>query len=184
MESLANCFWCDSVHSAQYPLSVCPPCVATYRSKRFPLGPLHMSGSFPLEDATIDEVVSRTSPGNYALGYMDAGTFLVFYVGRSASDVRRRLHDWVGAPSRYERFAPATRAPWGAQRRGAFPLEAPASDRVGIAVDSGYTRFAYSYAASAKAAFDEECRNFDDFGGSGGLDNAAPPRPDRGVAAA
>jgi hypothetical protein len=175
MELLASCFWCASVHPAPHPLSVCPTCMGMYRVKRFPLGPLEMSGSFPLDDEMIDEVVSRTSPGNYALGYMDEGTFLVFYVGRSDSDVRHRLHEWVGAPSQYERYASSARAPWGAQRRTSFPVDAPAAGRVGAAVDSSYTRFAYSYAASAAAAFEKECRNYDDFGGSGGLDNAARP---------
>jgi hypothetical protein len=175
MDLLASCFWCGCVHAAQHPLSVCPTCMGSYRARRFPLGPVEMSGSFPLDDAMIDEVVSRTSPGNYALGYMDAGTFVVFYVGRSDSDVKRRLHEWVGASSRYERFAPSTRAPRGAQRRGAFPVAAPAQGHVGAGVDSSYTRFAYSYAASAAAAFEKECRNYDDFGGSGGLDNAARP---------
>jgi hypothetical protein len=37
------------------------------------------------------------------------------------------------------------------------------------------TRFAFSYAASASAAFEQECRNYDDFGGSDQLDNDAPP---------
>jgi hypothetical protein len=181
MESLASCFWCGSSHPASYPLSVCAACVAIHRARRFPLGPLEMSGSFPLDDAMIDEVVSRTSPGNYALGYMDRDTFMVFYVGRSDSDVRRRLHEWVGTPSTYERYAPSTCAAWDAHRRDAFPVDAPAQGRVGIGVDSSYTRFAYSYAASAQAAFEKECRNYDDFGGSGGLDNAARPR---GLAAA
>ena len=172
---LANCFWCGCVHPAPHPLSVCPACVGMHRARRFPLGPLEMSGSFPLDDAMIDEVVSRTSPGNYALGYMDAGTFVVFYVGRSDSDVKRRLHEWVGAPSRYTRYAPATRAPWAAQHRHGFPVDVPAQGRVGTGVDSSYTRFAYSYAISAEAAFQKECRNYDEFGGSGGLDNPARP---------
>ena len=47
--------------------------------------------------------------------------------------------------------------------------------RVGGEVESGYTRFAYSYAPSAEAAFAKEWRNYDDFGGSDGLDNAMPP---------
>jgi hypothetical protein len=147
-----------------------------YRARRFPLGPLEMSGSFPLDDAMIDQVVVRTSPGNYALGYMDEGTFMVFYVGRSDTDVRRRLHEWVGAPCQYERYAPSMRAPWETQRRGPFPMNAaPAAGRVEATVDSGYTRFAYSYAASPTAAFEKECQNYDDFGGSGGLDNTARP---------
>jgi hypothetical protein len=44
-------------------------------------------------------------------------------------------------------------------------------------VESSYTRFAYSYASSAEAAFEKECRNYDDFGGSAGLDNEAHPDP-------
>jgi hypothetical protein len=56
-----------------------------------------------------------------------------------------------------------------------MPLGAPAPGRLGVDVDSSYTHFAYSYAPSAKAAFEKECRNYDDFGGSGGLDNEAHP---------
>ena len=45
-----------------------------------------MSGPYPLSGDAIDEVLSRKSPGNYALGYMDDATFVVFYVGRSDAD--------------------------------------------------------------------------------------------------
>jgi hypothetical protein len=51
-------------------------------------------------------------------------------------------------------------------------------------VESGYTRFAYSYAASADAAFEKECRNYHDFGGTDGLDNPVHPVPASGSAAA
>jgi len=175
MERSASCFWCGRVHPAAYALSVCPGCLGTYRAKRFPLGPLEMSGPFPLEVATIDETVSRTSPGNYALGYMDGDSFQVFYVGRSDSDVRMRLHEWVGAPSQDRRHGGAAQAAWGARPQRGLPLASPALEHVGVGVDSGYTRFAYSYARSAEAAFEKECRNYDDFGGSSGLDNAAHP---------
>jgi hypothetical protein len=134
-----------------------------------------MAGSFPLDDQVIDEVVSRTSPGNYALGYLDGATFIVFYVGRSDSDVRGRLHEWVGAPSRYVRYAPLAKAAWGTLRRGPTPLDAPAREGVATGVESSYTRFAYSYAPSAESAFEQECQNYDDFGGSDGLDNAGHP---------
>ena len=172
---LASCFWCETAHPAEQPLSVCPPCVAAYRTRRFPLGPLEMSGSFSLDDEVIDEVVSRTSPGNYALGYMDGDTFLVFYVGRSDSDVRRRLHEWVGTPSRYARYASTAKAAWGARRRGRLPLDVPAQGPVGARGESSYTRFAYSYASSSEVAFEKECRNYDDFGGCVALDNTARP---------
>jgi hypothetical protein len=144
------------------------------------MGSLEMSGSYPLDEETIDEAVSRTSPGNYALGYLDGTTFMVFYVGRSDADVRRRLHEWVGAPSRYERYAPSTRAAWGFRQRGRFPQGAPVLEGVGMGVDSRYTRFAYSYAPSAEAAFEKECRNYHDFGGSDALDNEVHPMPTPG----
>ena len=134
-----------------------------------------MNGSFPLDDAMIDETVSRTSPGNYALGYMDGGTFQVFYGGRSDSDMKSRLHEWVGAPSQCRRYASSAQAAWSVHPRRGSRVEAPALGPVGAAVDSSYTRFAYSYAASAEAAFEKECQNYDDFGGNGGLDNAARP---------
>ena len=139
------------------------------------MGSLEMNGSYPLSHEAIDERVGRMSPGNYALGYMDGTTFMVFYVGRSDSDVKQRLHDWVGAPSRYERYAPSSKAAWGSRPRRCFPQGTPALDRVGIGVDSMYTSFAYSYAGSAEAAFEKECRNYHDFGGSDGLDNEAHP---------
>jgi hypothetical protein len=175
MPLLTNCFWCRSQHAAEAALSVCPSCAGTYRARRFPMGPLQMSGAFPLDDEVIDEMVSRTAPGNYALGYMDDDTFVVFYVGRSDSDVRGRLHEWVGAPSPDGRHAPSAQAAWGLHQRAGFPVPTPRLGRVGVGVDSGYTRFAYSYAASAEAAFEKECRNYDDFGGCGGLDNPARP---------
>jgi hypothetical protein len=135
---------------------------------------LEMRGSYALSDQAIDDALTRASPGNYALGYMEDNTFKVFFVGRSDADVRKRLHEWVGMPSRYEKYASPAKASWGVHRRGWFPVDAPALGRVGNA-DSSYTRFAYSYAPSAEAAFEKECRNYDDFGGNCELDNERRP---------
>ncbi len=170
--ALVRCFWCERLHPGEYPLSVCPACAARLSTMRS----LEMTGSFPLNDAAIDRALTRTSPGNYVLGYLDGDAFKVFYVGRSDSDLRQRLHEWVGMPSRYDRYAPASKAPWAIRPNSLMPpgLGAPALGRVGNA-ESSYTRFAYSYAPSAEAAFEKECRNYDDFGGSGELDNEAPP---------
>ena len=171
---LVSCISCEKLHGAEHPLEfnpVCSTCAARYSTMRS----LEMSGSYPLRNEAIDEVLTRTSPGNYALGYMNDTMFVVFYVGRSDSDVRQRLHDWVGAPSRYDRYAPASKAAWASCRSGLMPLGLPALGRVGVGLDSSYTHFAYSYAPSAEAAFEKECRNYDDFGGSGELDNEAPP---------
>ena len=103
---------------------------------------LGMDGPFDLASAKIDGVVSRKSPGNYALGYVQNGTFYVRYVGRSDTDVRNRLKQWVGKTSTYKKFK-------------------------------------FTYASSAKAAFEKECRSYHDFGGKDSLDNEVhPQRPD------
>jgi hypothetical protein len=44
-------------------------------------------------------------------------------------------------------------------------------------VDGRYTHFEFSYAASAEQAFERECCNYHDFGGSYGLDNERHPVP-------
>ena len=167
---LVSCFWCERLHPGEHPLSVCPACTARYSTMQS----LEMSGSYPLSDEAIDETLMRTSPGNYALGYMDGDTFIVFYVGRSDGDLRQRLHEWVGMPSRYERHASAAKASWGVRRRGPLPVGAPASARVENA-ESSYTHFAYSYARSADEAYAKEWRNYDAFGGGYGLDNESEP---------
>ena len=167
---LVRCFWCEHPHPGKHPLAVCTACTARYSTMRS----LKMNGSFPLSAEAIDNTMTRTSPGNYALGYMEDNMFRVFFVGRSDSDVRQRLHEWVGMPSRCERYAPQAKAPWGVRRRRGFPVTAPALGAVANA-ETSYTRFAYSYAPSAEAAFEKECRNYDDFGSSGELDNEAPP---------
>jgi len=138
---------------------------------------LEMAGSYLLSDEGIDEVLTRTSPGNYALGYMDGDTFTVFYVGRSDSDVRQRLHDWVGMPSRYDAYGSSAKASWrvhGRRQLPQLPMGGPALGRVGSA-EGSYTRFAYSYAGSPEAAYAKEWRNYDAFGGSGSLDNETQP---------
>ncbi len=85
-----------------------------------------MQGSFNLDEDTIDEKVTKTSAGNYALGSKDdEGTFLVYYVGRSDSDVNKRLKRWVN--------------------------------------NTKHPLFKFSYASSAKAAYEKECQNYHDF---------------------
>ena len=167
---LQSCFWCERLHPGAHPLSVCPLCTAGFSTMRW----LEMSGSYPLSDEAIDEALTRTSPGNYALGYLDGETFSVFYVGRSDSDLRRRLHEWVGMPSGHETHASAAKAAWAVHRRGPLPVDVPMLGRVGRA-ETSYTRFAYSYARSAEDAYAKEWRNYDTFGGSRELDNEAQP---------
>jgi len=100
---------------------------------------LNMQGSYDLNNEEIDTQVTRTSPGNYALGRVSDGTFYLSYVGRSDTDLNNRLKDWIGK----------------------------------------YKKFMYSYATSAKAAFEKECKNYHDFGESEKLNNKNhPQRPD------
>jgi hypothetical protein len=103
---LVSCIGCEKLHRAEHSFEFNPVC-SSCTARVSIMQSLEMTGSYPLSDEAIDETMSRTSPGNYALGYMDDTSFDVFYVGRSDSDVRQRLHDWVGAPSRYDRYAPA-----------------------------------------------------------------------------
>jgi len=62
-----------------------------------------LSKSFVLTTEKVDEVVTRKSPGTYALGYTDPNdnAFVVSRVGRSDSDLNDRLKDHVG---KYKRF--------------------------------------------------------------------------------
>ena len=169
---LATCFWCERLHAANYALSVCPTCAAKYTT----MGSLEMQGSYPVSSQAIDERLTRISPGNYALGYMDGEDFTVFYVGRSDSDLRRRLREWVGISTRFHRYSCPAKAPWGMRRREQSPFDAPKLESVHNTA-SEYTHFAYSYARSAEEAYAKEWRNYDVFGGIGGLDNDVEPVP-------
>jgi hypothetical protein len=56
---------------------------------------LKMRGPYELADETIEDKVTETSPGNYAIGKEgENGAFVVGYVGRSDSDIKRRLKAW------------------------------------------------------------------------------------------
>lgn len=62
---------------------------------------LGMDGPYKLNNETIDAKVTRTSPGNYALGSRsEKGGFIPGYVGRSDDDVNGRLKNWVGKTRR------------------------------------------------------------------------------------
>jgi hypothetical protein len=170
----ATCTQCGRLHRAQ-PLEFNPVC-AVCAAERATLRSLGMRGAYPLSDEAITAEVKHTSPGNYALGYLEDGRFVVFYVGRSDRDLRSRLRDWVGTPSRYDRYAPSGLAAWGTRRgRGATPIASPALGRVGSDGQSSYTHFAYSYAVSSEIALQREHRNYEDFGGSAHLDNPRSP---------
>lgn len=62
---------------------------------------LDMNGSYELTTAKIDENVTKTSAGNYALGQIKDKIFIVEYIGRSDNDLKKRLKDW---DDNYKRF--------------------------------------------------------------------------------
>jgi hypothetical protein len=52
---------------------------------------IQLSGPFTFNPATIDSVVTQTSPGVYALGYTLNNIFQIQRVGRSDGDLNARL---------------------------------------------------------------------------------------------
>jgi hypothetical protein len=55
-----------------------------------------LSGPHALTNKGIDDAVTQTSAGAYALGRSDSNTFYISYVGRSDSDLNARLKNHVG----------------------------------------------------------------------------------------
>ena len=61
-----------------------------------------LNGPHTLDSETVEKTVTKTSPGNYALGRVkDDGKFYVNYVGRADKDLATRLKQHAG---KYERF--------------------------------------------------------------------------------
>lgn len=57
-----------------------------------------LSGPYRLSFDEIDAVVMRRSAGVYALGHTNAqGLFCISHIGRSDSDIRARLLDYIGS---------------------------------------------------------------------------------------
>lgn len=62
--------------------------------------------SFELNNKTIDSLIGDNAIGNYALGYLieKTSTFVVLYVGRSDTNLNKRLKDHVGEFAKCNRF--------------------------------------------------------------------------------
>jgi hypothetical protein len=58
---------------------------------------LNMNGPYDLTLENIKSLITKKSPGNYALGNVQNNSFYVKYVGRADSDVNDRLKTWVGS---------------------------------------------------------------------------------------
>ena len=68
-----------------------------------------LSNVMPLNDSKINEEIKRTSAGVYALDATSSGPFTYSYVGRSDTDLNKRLHDWIGK-YKYFKYAYCTSA--------------------------------------------------------------------------
>lgn len=67
------------------------------------------TNSYNLTTANIEKYVTKTSAGNYALGYAkNDGGFVVQYVGRADSDVNDRLKDHIGEGYKQFKFSYAS----------------------------------------------------------------------------
>jgi hypothetical protein len=171
-ELSVSCARCGVLHATDRALdyrAVCESCAGDGDADDTP----HFH---PLDAATITDVVNRVTPGNYTLGYRVGSSFAGLYIGRSDSDVGARLLDWVGTPSVPERRRPSSPTPW-SPRANALRGPANARSSPALGADTPYTHFAFSYAASALAAFERQCRAYHDLGGADALDNRHHPRP-------
>ena len=62
-----------------------------------------LSGPYRLSFDAIDAAVTRKSAGVFALGHADPqGRFCINHVGRSDSDVRGRLLDYIGSDALFK----------------------------------------------------------------------------------
>lgn len=67
-----------------------------------------LSETYALTNEKIDQAVTRTSPGVYALDKTTTGGFQVNYVGRADVDLNKRLKAWVGSKYKFFKFDYAT----------------------------------------------------------------------------
>lgn len=59
---------------------------------------MNLAGPYPLSFDKVASVVKPRRPGVFALGYKgDGGVFFVNYIGRSDSDLRERLLEFIGS---------------------------------------------------------------------------------------
>lgn len=65
---------------------------------------LGMKGPFALDKGLIDCIVPDNVIGNYALGYVRNNIFFVKYIGRSDTDLKKRICDHIGEKDYYTHF--------------------------------------------------------------------------------
>lgn len=119
---------------------------------------LDMDGPFDLDRRVIETSVTQPLPGTFAIGHKDkGGRFQVQYVGRDdqnlAAALLKAVNRGVGKPGIVGRML------------GGKPVA---------------NAFKFSYASTAQAAYEKQCRNFHAFGETRSLENSAHPTPPPG----
>jgi len=69
---------------------------------------LNMKGPFTLTNEEVDNQITRTCCGNYALGSVKDGTFYVNYVGRADENLNQRVKQHCKESYKYFKFSYAT----------------------------------------------------------------------------
>lgn len=77
-----------------------PPIATTTGYKK--MASTGLNGPYPLTSGGVTVNVTKTAAGAYALGKTVDGTFHVYYVGRSDSDVAARLRQHVGKHQQFK----------------------------------------------------------------------------------
>jgi hypothetical protein len=117
------------------------------------LANLDMDGPYQLSTQAVQQAVTQPLPGTFAIGHRDkTGRFSVQYIGRDDSNLAQALLQavgrGVGQPGLFGRML------GGKQQANAFK---------------------FSYANSAQAAYEKQCRNFHAFGETRSLENSKHP---------
>jgi len=63
-----------------------------------------LKGPHALDEKTIDEIITKKSPGAYIIVYTKEKTFYVLYVGRSDKDLNKRLKEHIDEKEKYKQF--------------------------------------------------------------------------------
>ena len=119
---------------------------------------LDMDGPFDLDKRVVQASVTQPLPGTFAIGHKDkAGRFQVQYVGRDDQNLAQALltavNRGVGKPGLFGRML------------GGKPVA---------------NAFKFSYASTAQAAYEKQCRNYHAFGEARSLENREHPAPPPG----
>jgi hypothetical protein len=122
------------------------------------LATLDMDGPYELSRKAVQATVTHALPGTFAIGHRDrSGRFAVQYIGRDDANVAQALIQalgkGIGQPGLMGRML------GGKQQANAFK---------------------FSYANSAQAAYEKQCRSFHAFGETRSLENGQHPSPPSG----